>query len=148
MKYFAYGLNMSSSKLTKRVGQVIDLGKAYLKDYILVFNKLSKDGSGKANVKIKSGVITEGVLYELDEDQISKLDKREGVPNHYSRVKRKFTSISGEPFEAEIYIACTRKIINGLKPTKGYLSIIIEGAAEHNLSDEYLTFLKSTKFTE
>ena len=48
--YFAFGSNMLLERIKKRVPSARVLGNATLGGYALRFNKLSKDGSGKANI--------------------------------------------------------------------------------------------------
>lgn len=148
MKHFAYGSNMETGHLIDRVGEIKDLGKATLRGYELRFSKLGDDGSGKANVHNSNrDSSVEGVLYELDEEQFDKLDYCEGAKTgHYSRESLKnIQTNKGRSIEAEVYIANREKINNNLKPTKKYLSYLIEGASEpvHKLSNSYIEFLKS-----
>jgi gamma-glutamylcyclotransferase len=48
--YFAFGSNMLLERIKKRVPSARALGIATLGGYALRFNKLSKDGSAKANI--------------------------------------------------------------------------------------------------
>ncbi len=50
MNYFAYGSNMFTYRLEKRVGKVEVLGIGVLNNHALQFNKVSLDGSLKANI--------------------------------------------------------------------------------------------------
>ena len=52
MLYFAYGSNMFTYRLEKRIGKVKVIGVAKLEQYIFEYSKESKDGSLKANIFI------------------------------------------------------------------------------------------------
>lgn len=138
--YFAYGSNMERSRLQNRVGHLVDHGMATLKNYSLLFNKQSINKSGKANIKAVEGENIFGVLYELSEEQLNILDKNE---QGYKRTLIK-VGIDGHEIEVQTYIALEDKINNNLLPTEEYLSYIINGARDHNLPEEYQSFLKST----
>jgi len=140
--YFAYGSNMLTCRLEERVGKVKFLGTGALRDYKLVFNKLSKDNSGKANIIESSGAAVSGVIFSLSEDQFKKLDKNEG--NGY---ERRMTSVlfNEQQIITSIYFAKSEFVKNNLKPTNDYLDLIICGAKEHKLNAEYIEFLHSSK---
>lgn len=141
---FAYGSNMLKSRLEERVGKVNRIGKkVILKDYEFQFSKLGSDGSGKANVHKKSGQQVEGALFELSQDQLSKLDKFEGYPDHYTRKTITVTNERGEEIEAIVYVAKEDKIRSGLKPTKEYLNYIVAGGRETEISQIALNHIQS-----
>lgn len=138
--YFAYGSNMKKTRLQNRVGVLVDRGMVTLKNYSLLFNKQSVDKSGKANIKVVEGKNIFGVLYELSEEQLNILDNDE---KGYKRTLVKII-IDDNELEVQTYIALEDKINNDLLPTEEYLSYIINGARDHNLPEEYQSFLKST----
>jgi len=76
--YFAYGSNMSSSRLIARVGGVEVLGHARLPDHEHRFSKLGQDGTGKGNVEPRAGSIVHGVAYGLTPSQLGQLAAFEG----------------------------------------------------------------------
>jgi len=145
MFYFAYGYNMKTERLKERVGEVNIIGKAILKNHCLKFNKLGDDGSGKANIEPMVGSVVEGVLFDLTEEQLKKLDTKEGVPTHYVRCRMEVIESDNNARMAEVYVANQDKIRSGLKPNHQYLQCLIEGANEHNLSNQYKKFLTSFK---
>ncbi len=49
MKYFAYGSNMSISRLRERVPSAVRLGIFFLEGHRLCFHKASEDGSAKCD---------------------------------------------------------------------------------------------------
>ncbi len=132
--YFAYGSNMNSVRMLERVGEFSIIGRGVLSDFRLAFNKKAqgKVGEAYANVMPNSGDYVEGVVYQFDE--IQKLDKPEGYPNHYDR-KLMTISIGGEPTEAWVYYAREDRIAEGLLPSKEYLEHLLQG--KEYLSEEY-----------
>jgi gamma-glutamylcyclotransferase len=132
MHYFAYGSNLDTDQLRERVGTFGTIGKAVLGGYRLEFNKRSKcDGSAKANLASDSGTRVEGVVFELDEPQMKKLDVAE---KGYHRV---VVSLEGAAQEAVTYIANDDMIDDDLLPTRDYLDMIIKGAERFGLSEFY-----------
>jgi len=141
--YFAYGSNMDENRINNRVGFYKIIGTGVLKNYTLVFNKISKDNPSKgyANIIPKDNCLVEGIIYEINSDGIKKLDKKEGFPSHYERKKMKILHDS-EYIICEVYIANKNMVNNNLKPTRDYLAHILEG--KNYFSKEYLDKLKTT----
>ncbi|NPV13004.1 MAG: gamma-glutamylcyclotransferase [Ignavibacteria bacterium] len=134
MWYFAYGSNMSLTRMAQR-GVVINQYKpAKLKNFELKFNKISKTQGAVANIVPNEGSIVEGVLYEIED--IAVMDKFESFPKHYKRTLVEIDGIS-----AWVYIAQPEYIVEGLKPNQEYLNYLLE--AKDFLSEEYYQKLKS-----
>ncbi len=142
--YFAYGYNMSTKRLKDRVGEIDVIGKAKLKNYRLTFNKLSDNGSGKANIEPKEGSSVAGVIFKLTEEQIDILDRWE---KGYIRVKKSVVKFDNNTVIVKIYIANQNKIQGDLKPKCEYLHYLKDGADEHGLSNQYKQFLSSVECT-
>ena len=91
IKYFSYGSNISENRmLIERKVNFVSRKFALLYNYKLVFNKVSKKNCylGFANIVESVGDIVEGALYELNDSDISIIDKFEGAnttPQHYYR---------------------------------------------------------------
>ena len=135
--YFAYGSNMLSSRLKKRVASAKAIGSAALYDWCVAFSKKSKDGSGKANLFQKTGFITWGCLYEINVNEISKLDK---IEKGYTRMTVKVRKNDGEITEAETYVSDI--LIETPVALDVYKKILVSGAIEHNLPKEYIQYLQ------
>jgi gamma-glutamylcyclotransferase len=140
--YFAYGSNMNHTRMLERVGEFSIIGRGVLNDFRLAFNKKAqgKVGEAYANVMPSSGDYVEGIVYQFDE--IQKLDKPEGYPNHYDR-KLMTISIGGEPTEAWVYFAREDRIAEGLMPSKEYLEHLLQG--REYLSEGYWQHLEDIK---
>jgi len=145
--YFAYGSNMDSDRLKKRIGRNrVEAKMGWLKGYALTFDKLADDGSGYANIQPVKTETVYGVLYKLTEEELQKLDRYEGVPDHYVRRCIEVETEAGK-VQAECYVASEGKTREGLKPRRDYLDHLIKGALEHCLPSEYVAKLCSIRAT-
>ncbi len=135
--YFAYGSNMLSSQIMKRVPSVKVIGIAALHDWCVNFSKKSIDGSGKANLLQKTGFITWGVLYEIEKDGISELDE---IEKGYRRITIRVIKNNSETTEAQTYIS--DNLIDKPVALDFYKQKVISGAIEHKLPEEYILYLQ------
>ena len=143
--YFAYGSNMDSDRLKKRISRnQVEARKGWLEGYTLTFDKLANDGSGYANIRPAESETVYGVLYKLTEEELRKLDRCEGVPDHYVRRSIRVETEQGS-VQAECYVASEKKIRKGLRPRRDYLDHLIRGAQEHSLPPEYIEKLRSVE---
>lgn len=145
VKYFAYGSNMSAKKMNERKAKFFQREHAILKNYKLEFNKISSRDSkeGYANIVPADNETVEGVLYEISNGGLRQLDKFEGVPFHYKRIKIKVRLDNGKKVEAFVYIAQSDEVKKGLLPTKEYLEQLL--SAKDILSNSYYTKLALQK---
>jgi len=137
MKYFAYGSNMNPERMKKRGIEFSQRRHATLKAYRLEFNKVaSRDPKeGYANIVQFENGIVEGVLYDIEDSDLSKLDRYEGYPDHYKRVEVKVQLDDRQGVEAVSYIAQPDRARYGLMPSRDYLSHLL--AARDVLSEAY-----------
>lgn len=145
MKYFAYGSNMSLSRLRERVPSSERIGIFILVEHELRFHKSSTDGSGKCDAyqTRKPSDVVIGALFEINEDEKSALDKAEGLGVGYKEKTVKVKNEFGDVFNAVTYYAT--KIDATLKPYSWYLNHVIVGAKETNVPDQYLNVIQSTE---
>ncbi len=144
---FAYGSNMSSARLKARVPSARKLGRGALHQHRLRFHKRGADGSAKANAFYTGDTadIVHGVLFEIDENELQDLDRAE--PG-YERSSLNIDVVSGAgPSSADVYRAKPESIVETLLPFDWYLQLVITGAHEHGLPDDYCTQLQSIKST-
>lgn len=134
--YFAYGSNMLTRKLKEVAPSASPIGRARLEDYCMVVNKKSDDGSSKANLTKSAGNVVWGVLYEIDENELNRLDRSEGG---YLRISLEVKANAGGPLTAFVYLSS--KLTSSL-PYHRYKRLMVEGAKEHNLPDAYVDFLE------
>lgn len=139
--YFAYGSNMSEKRMIDRGVDYKDRFKGILNNYKFTINKKSyKDPlMGFANIIKSDSDIVEGIIYELEENDIKKLDKFEGFPKHYDRIKLFVDSDRGM-LECIVYVATEKWVVEKeLKTTTEYKKFIIDG--KDLLSKEYVNKL-------
>lgn len=128
---------MLSSRLIKRVPSAKIRGRVALDNWCVNFSKKSKDGSGKANLTNKPGFVTWGLLYEIDDVEIEKLDK---IENGYTRIKVIVKKDDGETVQAETYIS--NDFIDNPIAFDSYKQMLIRGAVDHNLPIDYIHYLQ------
>ncbi len=151
LSYFAFGSNMLVERLAKRVPSARVLGTASLVGYVLRFNKLSKDGSGKANIVPSADplAVVHGVLYHLDDDERFRLDKAEGLGNGYQvrwvRVRRDGAEADDEAFT---YVAAPEAVRDALPPFQWYKNMVIEGAKQNRLPESYVRKIEAVLAVE
>jgi len=137
MKYFAYGSNMDSERVRKRGIRFSQRRHATLKGYRLEFNKVaSRDPrEGYANIVQYENGIVEGVLYDIEDSDLSRLDRHEGYPDHYQRVEVRVQLDDRQEVEAVTYVAQPDRVRYELMPSRDYLDHLL--AAGDILSESY-----------
>jgi putative ATP-dependent endonuclease of OLD family len=141
---FAYGSNMSSTRLRARVPSARVIGRAALHGYQLVWDKVGTDGSGKCDV-VASGApdaVVHGVVYAIAQSEKPALDRAEGLGNGYDE-RQVVIEVNGTPHVATMYYA-TRKDA-ALKPYSWYKAHVLAGASEHELPPAYITALEAAE---
>ncbi len=138
MHYFAYGSNMSLSRLRERVPSAEILGCFTLNNHDLRFHKSSKDGSGKCDAFFTSDSdsVIYGVLFRIDPAEKSALDRAEGLGYGYETKEVTVTARDGTSVTAITYVAT--KIDKNLKPYSWYVNHVLIGAKESSLPQDYI----------
>lgn len=146
--YFAYGSNMLTSRLQARCPSARGGRVATADNHSLSFFKRGRDGSGKATLvpDARGGQRVAGVVFELDERELSQLDRFEGAGTGYDRVQRfrVRTQAGSGVLEAFTYIAGEGYIDPGLKPFDWYLSLVVAGAREYAQPEDYIAAITRT----
>ena len=141
MNYYAYGSNMNDKRMIERGVPFTKKEKGILKGYRFVINKISqKDNKiGFANIIKDENSEVEGIIYEINDTDILKLDKYEGAPKHY---RRELHRINNE--DCIVYIANPNWVtLNELNTTQEYKNHILEG--KEYLSEKYYNKLLEIK---
>jgi hypothetical protein len=135
--YFAYGSNMSTSRLVKRTGSIVERGIGRLEGRRLLFNKAGDGGAGKANISRRKGSEVWGVLFGMTRAQFKTLAGYEAgyVPQTVT------VNVGNKPVEAQTFVA--QKRTPGLKPRRTYVELLVVGAREHDLPEAYAKKLDS-----
>jgi len=153
--YFAYGSNMDYSQMISRCPDSKLMGKAILQDHKIAFTRFSsKWDSAVADILVSPGDSVWGILYEVSEDDLRKLDKYEGHPYIYIRKKHIVLKVASEynieqlnsstrneftSFETEVYEVVKKDL--SLKPKLNYLRPILDAAFYYNFPNTYQRLL-------
>lgn len=144
MLYFAYGSNMERVLLKRLCPKAKFVTAAVLPDHALAFSGNSPMwGGGIATILEKPGRQVEGVVWEISEAERKALDEYEGFPSLYLRQEMQVRTHSGKVFAVFAYIMDNPG--RETPPSKRYKQLLINGAEEHGLSDEYIDFLESIR---
>jgi len=149
MFYFAYGSNMDWDQINERCPSARFLGIAELRDHRFAFTRRSKKrGCGVCDAVSDKGKAVWGVVFEIDDVDVSRLDIEEGyqpgrTTNSYWRKechvfvngddKQRMNVVSyfGEPQE------------NPPLPNSEYKNLLVSGAHRWQLPAEYIRQLES-----
>lgn len=136
----AYGSNISSNRLFRRVGEIKEYKSGFIDGFELVFNKKAyRKQTVYANIAYAGhGERCPAVAYKLSPEQVSILDQCEGVPEHYLRITTLFCDNSGDKSITQAYIAHPDRLVWGQSPERVYLDYIQRGYQEHGFDISYL----------
>lgn len=144
MLYFAYGSNMERFQLKRLCPKAKFVAAAILADYELTFSGNSPMwGGGIADIRERSGKTVEGVVWEISEADRKVLDEYEGYPALYLHKEIQVRTRAGKAITAFAYVMANPG--HPMTPSKRYKQLLISGAEEHGLSDEYVDFLESIR---
>jgi hypothetical protein len=141
MKIFAYGSNMCTARLQARVPSARPVGVAALPGHALRFHKRGwRDGSGKADAARcgDAGAVVHGVVFRLDPVEKAALDWIEGLGRGYDERGVRVTAPDGVVHEAWMYQAARSAIDPAAVPFRWYRDLVLAGAREHGLPDDYV----------
>jgi gamma-glutamylcyclotransferase len=142
--YFAYGSNMQRATFVERRGMRPQRSLAgRLHGYRLTFDLPVGPGErGVANLTADVACVTHGVLHLISAEELAILDRTEGVHNnYYARAAVAVVDRDERSVEAWTYISS--RGVAGRKPSARYLSLLLEGAREHDLPAEYVRALEA-----
>ena len=136
MKYFAYGSNLVTQRLTARVGQIRLLGTSQLGGWNLTFGKLGGDNSGKCTLIRDVSRTTYGAVYEIKKSQQLLLDAFE---KGYDTIAINLPEF-GKCFT---YVANSNTLNTTLFPYDWYKLLVLKGAKIHNFPKSYVCYIDS-----
>jgi gamma-glutamylcyclotransferase (GGCT)/AIG2-like uncharacterized protein YtfP len=135
--YFAYGSNLSASRMTERVPSARIVAAARADGRRLSLGKQGRDGSGKATLIDSPEAFVWGVVYAIDPRDWRRLDRFE---HGYARVSVLVT------WERERHVAATTYVAPEAAPDPTafdwYKRLIVDGAREHGLPAAYVAELE------
>jgi phage replication-related protein YjqB (UPF0714/DUF867 family)/cation transport regulator ChaC len=134
-RYFAYGSNMSVAQMAERCPGAGSPLRAVLADHVWLCNE-----RGVATIAPVPGRVVHGVLWAVSAENITALDRYEGVAGgRYRRTAISVTTADGQTVDALVYID------DGDAPgppRDDYLERVLTGATEHGLPDDYIGYLR------
>ena len=148
MLYFAYGSNMNWKQMRERCPSSRFVGIAVLRDHKLAFTRESDDRScGVADVVAENGTQVWGVVYEIADLDVGKLDASEGFrpgrdKNPYYR-RECLVFLDGEdqrPLTVSAYFGDPQP--NPPLPNAEYKNLILAGTRHWHLPEEYIRELE------
>jgi gamma-glutamylcyclotransferase (GGCT)/AIG2-like uncharacterized protein YtfP len=142
VKYFAYGSNMSPTVMTANCPSCRFLGIARLADHRLMFNRRSvRTGTGVADVVPAKGISVWGALYELGEEDLPAIDRKEGYDWAYTREPLAVELCGDGSEQLALTYTVRGKEPAEVRPSPEYLAGLIDAARELGLPEGYLRFL-------
>jgi hypothetical protein len=136
--YFAYGSNLASRRMRERAPGARPRGPARLEGWRLTTDKPGRDGTAKANIVRDPGSSVWGVLWEMEAEELARLDRHEGG---YARVEVVVAAAGATPVAAQTY--ASRLSAADAALARGYRALVLEGAREHGLPAEWVAFLEA-----
>lgn len=140
MYYFAYGSNMCTARLARRMPSVYPMGPAWIDGYRLYWHLIGNDGSGKCNV-VATGNPNDrvhGVLFELDAASLDRLHAVEGPG--YDFLELAAGHASGT-MTAGVYRGRADWLDDALTPFDWYHDFVVTGARAHGLPADWIAGL-------
>ncbi len=117
--YMAYGSNLSVEQMRFRCPDARVIGKAYLKDWKLVFRF-------HADIEPCKGCRVPVLIWEISIQDEKRLDRYEGYPHYY--IKKDLNAVmqdTGKNVKAMVYVMATMK--NQEPPASHYYHVIEGG---------------------
>lgn len=126
--YFGYGMNTNRASMASLCPAAVPLGAAMLEDFEFRF-------AYHADVVKCSGAKTVGVLWEITDACLARLDIVEGYPSYYERVSAKVIH-RDTVYDSLVYVM--RPGHELAAPADHYWKMLIEGYTDFDVSKRQL----------
>lgn len=146
--YFAYGSNMSTRRLRRRVPGARPVGAASLAGRRLAWHKRGRDGSGKCDIPVTHpGDTVYGVVFSIDAIHKARLDEAEGLGWGYQQMEVEVCLLEQDrTITAFTYYAI--RTDPGYIPYDWYRDHVQIGAREHKLPEQYVRMIDNVPVFE
>ena len=125
--YFAYGSNINMKQMAMRCPDSVPMFKATLHNAKMLFRCYAD-----VEYEQKKRAFVKGVVYEITKDCMKALDRYEGYPRFYKKVKCIVQGPYDKYYEAFMYVM--QKDVRPLElPTEQYFSAIGQGYSDWNI---------------
>ena len=146
--YFAYGSNMQTATFKGRRGiQFHQAVPGRAKGWQLVLDKppLVPIGESFANIVPDPAATAVGVLYEIDKSGLEDIGITEGVfVDNYRWVEIEVQPLNDSAAGPVTAMTLTSDVRDdSFQPSHRYMRLLIQGALEHGLPEDYIAFLRS-----
>jgi gamma-glutamylcyclotransferase len=142
-RYFAYGSNLSPRIIEAWCPAARYLGPARLDGFRLAFLRRSQRWrAGAADVVPAAGHAVWGALYAVSPADLEALDRKEFVAHSGYRRREVEVELDGRRVGAATY-EVVDKARDELTPRREYLELMLAGARERGLPDEWIAELRS-----
>jgi len=146
--YFCFGSNLWSKRMHINVKSAVKYGNGLLKDWTLTFSGLSRLWLGStANIVPLKDSIVWGTVWTISDSELADLDIQEVG---YRRIEINVL-VGQEVVKCHTYVqkeTYSELFDSGSAsntPSLAYKTVILKGAIEQNLPEDYIQFLKSFK---
>ncbi|UJR11469.1 hypothetical protein I4U23_015648 [Adineta vaga] len=140
--YFGYASNLKESLLEERIGgdHPLSIHAGRLNDYQFRFNHMQPNGDGRANIVPKKRAYVYGLVYVISNKHREYLLKTE--PG-YRVIEVDIELENDQSIIRAITFIDETNIENDFLPSNEYLQTIIDGAREHQFSENYINSIVS-----
>lgn len=132
--YFAYGMNTNLQEMAGRCPKAVNLGRVTLQNYELKFR-------GPADIDYAPGMEMQGVLWRITPECEAALDRLEGYPYMYTKIRVKIDL--DKPINNMTYIWAMAYIMTGkcqeYPPGIHYEQCLLNGYEDNGLDIKPLT---------
>lgn len=143
MKYFAYGSNMAGPVMSAACAEHRFLGPARLPGYRFAFMRRSvRTGTGVADILPDPESSVWGALYELEQDRLDALDRKETLGSAYEHLDVVVLTGDGASHGAMAYSVIAKEPIE-VRPSLAYVEGLMQGARERSLPRDYVASLRA-----
>jgi len=141
IKYFAYGSNLDLPQMKMRCPSSKLISKGSLSGYRLTFNRFSSGwGGGVADVIQEKGSKVWGLVFEISDTDLERLDRYEGYHKDWTSLYERWQAIIETPngLVSDVWVYTVVEKQKFVKPTIEYLQIIKDAAVKWNFPKAYL----------
>lgn len=145
LRYFGYGSNMNLDSLRAKGVSPLASHRATLAGWRLRFNvhHWFRHEGGVGNISPGEGESCRvlGVVHELEDDALAKLDAVESYGVGYDRIEVEVETEGGSML-ATTYVGVPSYLDDSCLPTRRYLNIVVRGAEAAGLDADYIRALR------
>ncbi|XP_020280416.1 gamma-glutamylcyclotransferase-like [Pseudomyrmex gracilis] len=151
--YFAFGSNLHAKRIRRNNPTAVKRDIGYIKNFRLDFNTYSELWRGAAATIVETDdSVVWGVIWEIDNCDLSALDRQEGVSNQiYRPLFVDVETPDGTIHNCRVYQQCDNPkehvkpadLPTNRRPSPLYINLIVKGAEANQLPADYVKFLKS-----